>query len=316
MAHEGHKTTIVTMFFNLKNLSDASEHTRTVEWYMENSRKTLSLPFPMVIFCDSVTQPALEAIRNEYTALTNIPTQYIVKDIVDYDFYKNNHPIISRHRQHSRIYTKTNRNTPSYFILTIFKFIALLIAKQRDDFKTPYYAWLDIGCSHVASTNFVENAMRIFSNPLSKVRACFIHYRSQKEISDMVLYTTRGMCGIAGGFITVERGYVEALYTAILSVFYEMLSRDVGHSEETCLVYVYHRFPHLFNIYYGDYYSLLTNYYTVQKDYRGIKHHFIQNALNDNRQDLARAAAQNILDSVDQQLLTLDSSEIVWLRNL
>jgi hypothetical protein len=311
-----YKTTIVTMFFNLKNLSDASEYTRPTEWYLENSRKTLSLPFPMVIFCDAVTQPALEAIRNEYTALTNAPTQYIIKDITEYDFYTNNYPIITRHRENSRIYTKQNRNTTSYFILTLFKFIGLTIAKHRNDYNTSYYAWLDIGCSHVASTNFEDYAMKIFSNPLPKVRACYIHYRSPKEINDMVHYTSRALCGIAAGLITVQREYVEPLYTAVLSVFYEMLSRSVGHSEETCLVYVYHRFPHFFNIYYGDYYSLLSNYYTVRRDYPAVKRYFIENALNDNRQDLAKDAAQNVLESVDLNLLTLEVNEIEWLRKL
>lgn len=316
MDNHHYKTTIVTMFFNIKNLSDTSESIRSVEWYMERARKTLCLPFPMVIFCDAVMQPVLEAIRNEYTASTTIPTQYVVKDITDYDFYKNNHPIISRHRQKSRIYTKENRNTPSYFILCIFKLIALLIAKQRDDFNTPYYAWVDIGGSHVASTEFVENATLICSNPLPKVRACFIHYRSPTEISDMALFTPRAVCGIAATFFTVDRSHIEPLYTAVLSVFYENLTRDVGHSDEMCLIYVYHRFPHLFDIYFGDYYSSLTNYYYVQRDYTCIKHHFIKNALNDNRQDLARASAKNILESVEKKLLTLDASEIEWLRKL
>jgi hypothetical protein len=198
----------------------------------------------------------------------------------------------------------------------LFKFIGLNIAKQRNDFKTPYDAWLDIGCSHVASSNFEDYAIRIFNNPLPKIRACYIHYRSPKEINDMILYTPGGPCGIAAGLITVEREYVEGLYTSIFSIFYEMLTRGVGHSEETCLIYTYHRFPHLFNMYYGDYYSLLSNYHTVQKDYPAVKKYFIQNALNDNRQDLAKAAAQNVLESVDLNLLTLELNEIEWLRKL
>ncbi len=42
-------TTIVTMFFNLKKLKDASMQTRPQEFYIENGRETLKLKYNMVI---------------------------------------------------------------------------------------------------------------------------------------------------------------------------------------------------------------------------------------------------------------------------
>jgi hypothetical protein len=43
-------TTILTMFFNLKKLKDASLQTRPQEFYIENGRETLKLKYPMIIF--------------------------------------------------------------------------------------------------------------------------------------------------------------------------------------------------------------------------------------------------------------------------
>ena len=58
-------TTIVTMFFNLKNLRDASVQTRPQEFYVENGRETLKLKYNMVIFCDMSTYDFLKKIRDE-----------------------------------------------------------------------------------------------------------------------------------------------------------------------------------------------------------------------------------------------------------
>ena len=54
------KTVIVTMFFNLKKLKDASVQTRPQEFYIENGRETLKLQYPMVIFCDESTYDFLK----------------------------------------------------------------------------------------------------------------------------------------------------------------------------------------------------------------------------------------------------------------
>ena len=48
-------TTVVTMFFDMKNRPDATERTRPKSFYLDKGRQTLKLNFPMVVFCDNST---------------------------------------------------------------------------------------------------------------------------------------------------------------------------------------------------------------------------------------------------------------------
>ena len=143
------KTTIVTMFYNLKKLKDATHSTRPLEFYVKNGTPTLMLPYPMVIFCDDETIDILREVRDKVGK--DIPTTYIVKPLTEYDFYQLNFDIIqeSRRKRQYLYDSADQRNTTSYFLITMFKTICLRIAKMRDEFQTPYYAWVDLGCNHV-----------------------------------------------------------------------------------------------------------------------------------------------------------------------
>ena len=62
------KTTVVTMFFNLKHLRDSSNGTRDLEFYMNNGKATLQLRYPMVVFCDESTVDMIKKIRDDLGA--------------------------------------------------------------------------------------------------------------------------------------------------------------------------------------------------------------------------------------------------------
>ena len=283
------KTTVVTMFFDLKALSDASTELRDQAFYMEHAKATLQIPAPMVIFCDSSTRKALELIRGSILS----PTIYIEKNITEYEFYKLNVEHIRTNRLNVESY-RNSRNTPSYYILTMFKFLALKIAKDRADFQSSHYAWIDIGCRHVLQGPMRKAAVQLCMNPWPKVAATYIHYRSHETLKNMVHFVNSAPCGIAAGVITAEGTYIDRLYAATLSIFYEMLYKGCGHSEETVLTYCYDRYPELFTLRYGDYYSLLSNYIQPKNDRDSIRHFFIQQAIKAGRDDLVIKATAEL----------------------
>lgn len=281
------KTTVVTMFFDLKSLSDASTQLRDQAFYMRHAKATLAIPAPMVVFCDASTRPALEAIRG------SMPTVYIEKNITDYDFYKMNIDYIRANRASLEVY-RDNRNTPSYYLLTMFKILALKIAKDRADFATSHYAWIDIGCRHVLRGPMRKPAVQLCQNPWPKVAVTYIHYRSHAVLQDMVPFVNSAPCGIAATAFTVEGTYMDRFYAAMLSIFYEMLSKGCGHSEETVMTYCYDRYPELFTLRYGDYYSALSNYTRTMHDIPSIYRFFVQEAMHAGRPDLAATATASI----------------------
>jgi hypothetical protein len=312
------KTTVVTMFFNLKKLQDQSSETRPPEFYMENGKVILSLPYPMVIFCDEETKDLLKGMRDE-TNVENYPTEYVVKSITEYDYYQTNFDIITENRRRSNGYKEPNRNTPSYFLLTMFKILALRISKMKNFFGTPYYAWMDFGCNHILRS-VSEYAPKMLDNPRPKISVCYIHYRSHDEIKDMRGYMEYGgHCGLAAGIITAEKEYIDRFYNQMFSIFNEQLYVGYGHSEETVLAYCYDRSPELFNLYYGDYYSLLTNYLEPIQDIYQIKHFFIDQAVNKGRKDLAKICAEKVIDSITKNKIEYYSNyipELIKIVNL
>ena len=310
------KSTIVTMFYNLKDLEDSSTTTRSTEFYMNHGRGTLSLPNPMIIFCSPDTQPAIQAIRNELVDTSKVPTMYMCRKLQEYDFYSQNIQTIRNQRKGSPIYTKDHRNTPSYCLLTMLKIVVLQIAYEVNPFHTDTFAWIDFGANHIAGNGLAEAAMRMIEAPKPRVSVLYIHYRSKAEIGDMSQFVPGGPCGIAATAFTIEASYMTQFYNVMMSIFYEQLLKGVAHSEETVLTCCYNRIPELFTLSYGDYSSVCLNYHRPVGSYHVIKHHFIQNAQRANRHDLATQAALAVMDCVETGDLELAEDEQKWLRGL
>ena len=313
------RTTLVTMYFNLKNLPDATTVVRPESFYMEKGKAILEINSPMVIFCDNTTHSKIKEMRDSLVPNASEKTTYVVRRITDYDMYKLYFPIIEKNRIPFPGYKKS-RVTSSAFILYMFKTVAVLMAKQMNVYKTPFYAWIDFGGSHVMR-NFTDHRMKILENPNPKISCCYIHYRGKDELASMANFVNPnsegcGKCGIASTLITYESEYIERYYNGMMSVFHEMLFKGCGHAEEQCMTYVYDRNPEIFTIYYGDYYSTASNYHTVHDDYDSIRRYFILPALHKGRSDLAIACAKTVLKSIEIGSLLVNPSEIEWLKDI
>jgi len=311
------KSAVVTMYFNLKNLNDAAADTRPPEFYLNHGRGTLQLQAPMIIFCDETTQPLIQAIRDTYVNAANFPTVYIVKNFTYYDYYNQLWPIIAENRAKSVHYKNPgDRNTASYYLVCMFKTIALQIAAQRNDFNATHYFWIDFASGHVVGQHMVESAHRALANPKPKVSALYIRYRGSVELQDLDTFLHKSQCGMACTAYSVEAKYVDKFYSCMWSIFYDLLYKGFGHNDEQVMTLCYNKYPELFNLYYGDYYSVLANYHHVRQDWNSAIWHFINNAIPAGRHDLAFKAAQNILESVALNLLTLPIEDKKYMESI
>jgi len=321
------KSAIVTMFFDLTKLKDANPETRPMSFYLEKGVGTLKLKYPMIIFCDSITKPLIKKMRDEFVDSNIAPTIYVEKNISEYEFYYLNWDIIRHNRTGIATYQKPDqRNTPSYCLTTMFKFIAMQIASLRNDFNATHYAWIDFGCSHVIERFKPENiligedmansCLKMLENPKDKISMLYIHYRSSEELRNMKQFINNGPCSVAATVFTLQKEYITKFYNLGLSIFNEMLLNGCCHSEEGVMAYCYDRHPELFNIYYGDYYSVTKNYHNVTQDYECIKHYFINNCIQKNRLDLAKKAATEVINSIQNKYIALDQKELEYLLNI
>lgn len=309
-------STLVTMFFDLTKLKDSNPSTRPIDFYLKNGKAILELDFPMYMFCDSTTRPLIQKLRDEL--VPNNKTVYIEKNISDYDHYRLNWDTIVNNRSKSTVYRQRagDRVTASYFLMGMFKPLAIKIAMQHDEFNSSHYVWMDFGCAHVAPFDINNSANQIMNNPRDKVCICYIHYRSHVELYNMIDFTDSGACGIATTVFSVEKAYVNQLYSAAMGVFYEKLAKGIGHTDETVFTYCYDRYPALFTLYYGDYASTLTNYHHVRTQYASVKVYFIQNTINTNRYDLAIEAAKNVYSSLLKNDIILPVTEVRLIKAL
>jgi hypothetical protein len=273
------------------------------------------MPYPMVLFCDSVTRPLLQSLRDELVNPDEVPTIYIERPLNDYDFYKMNWSVITNNRKSSTYYKNAgDRNTVSYLLVCMFKIIAIQTASQRNDFGSYHYFWMDFGCSHVAKNDMYESAIKMLEKPNPKVSVLYIHYRSKQELQDMENVVNRGTCGMAGTVFSAQKEYITPFCSYMWSTFYEMVARGVGHTDEQVFTYCYDRQPQLFTIYFGDYYSVIRNYHHVCQDWHTIKYCFIQKAQQSGRNDLAQAAVKAILDGYDKGQSDFPESEVAAFR--
>jgi len=300
------------MFFNLKKLKDASSTTRPLEFYVKNGIHTLSLQYPMVIFCDEETVNIVKETRDSVVNPFLIPTVYIIKKLTDYEFYSQNFDIIQDNRKRGLggYNDPNNRNTASYFLITMFKSVCLYIAKQRNDFQTSHYAWVDLGCNHVLK-NVAEYAPKMLDNPNPKVSACYIHYRGKDELTNLKTFLGNGgPCGMAATVFTVEKEYIDRFFNGMLQLFHQQLCLGIGHSDEQTMTLCYDRYPELFTIYNGDYYSILTNYHNPNTDLDAIRRHFVYNCINNGRIDLAKKAMKKVMDFLDEKVKTQELNDM------
>jgi len=269
---------VVSMLFDLQSQDPSNRGTRPLSFYLEKGRPTLELELPMVLLCDATTRPFLESVRGSR------PTVYVERALQDYDLVRTMLPVITANRVGNPAYSDTNRATPLYWLLCMMKTYALLEAKSRMPDTT--YLWLDLGISHMAR-GLPTAVAAIAAAPRPKIACCYIHYRTKEELYPMESFLRDGgPAAIAASAFTVEASYVERLYTAMLAVFYEQISRGIGHSDEQCLVYVADRHPEWFSFYVGDYYSCLTNYHSLREDIASVQTHVLPGARRERREDI------------------------------
>lgn len=264
-------TTIVTAYFDISKLEDTTSSTRDIHFYQGHSIPLLTIDSPMVIFCDTSTLAFIKTARGVR------PTTYIVKSIKDYDLYSHLYPIVKKNYKHVN-----SRTNPSYFLVTTFKYVALYMASQSDPYKTGYFAWVDFGGSHIMKDFARIND--IIASPHQKITATYIHYRDPRQLIDNI---TNSVCftstSIASGCITAEASYIPGLYLSILEQCSKQVLRGIAHADEQLLIYVFIDHPTWFTIRFGDYESILQNYFKVTKSHSQIQSFFIMNALRTNK---------------------------------
>lgn len=108
----------------------------------------------------------------------------------------------------------------------------------------------------------VEELPRVFSGFRDKFSTCYIDYIPKDELP-MALRT--GRCGMCSGFFTGRADYMKMFCDKIEAKFLYYLGLGLGHADEQLFSAVYFDNPEIFEVYYGDYTEMITNYNWIKE---------------------------------------------------
>ena len=249
--------TIVTMFYNIRekeNNKYKSEFNRSIDTYFELAKNfILQLPYNLIIFTDD--EKCINFIEKERTHFKektyiyneSFEQTYFYKYIDKLNELQSKFKILNGHLDHE---------TPYYIILNNNKFDFIDKAINLNPFNSSHFIWMDFGINHVARNTELINEW-IYSIPDKIKQLCINPYtecHAPKKYFEIIHHNT------AGGLFT---GSKENLlkYSELFKEKTEEIYNDNWYQiDEAIMTLVQKENPDLFDLFYGDYQGIISNY--------------------------------------------------------
>jgi hypothetical protein len=250
--------TIVTAYFDLTRMPDASDEikARPRNHYFENARATLAIDQQLVVYCEADSLDALKALRPAHLLEK---TQFYVVDFETLPLTQYRDKINENRITHP--YNGDPRNTASYYLLCMARYALLKRTMDINPFNSEQFSWLNICIERMGYENLVH-LDEVYSGveTREKVSITYIDYISKDELTPVEKYYEFGRCGLCSGFFTGSKKYLYDFCNRIEDKFLYYLELGYGHADEQLYTPVYFDAPEIFDLYYGDYKSMVTNY--------------------------------------------------------
>jgi predicted O-methyltransferase YrrM len=245
--------TIVTALYDIRRHETGHESLRTIEQYLTLGQFLFSLPYPMVVFTEPHLYSRVDALRKNYKR-TNV--LIIVEPFEETFFYRD----LARLAKLQKSYIIENLNvakdTPRYIALNNNKFHFMEKVLTLNPFSTSHFCWIDFGITHNAKTP--EAIHRWFNRISDRVRQLeiipYIEDVPDREYFRLVRHN------LAGSLFSGSREYLMQYVFAYKYEWQRILSEGWYQLDEAVMAIVAKNRPELFDVYFGDYAGLLTNF--------------------------------------------------------
>ena len=284
--------TVVTAYFDLTKEPDASAaiKARPLEHYLKEAHTTMCLPQHLVVYCDETTYPWLQKMRPVHLMEK---TKFILKSFSSFLFEdKENEEskgvksvysisvlrkIIEQNRIHHP-YQFDPRNTASYYLFCMLRYIMLNEVIDNNPFQSTHFAWVNINIENYGWHN-AASFEAVFRLQREKFSTCWIDYVPKSLVENYAEYFQFGRCGMCSGFFTGNLYYCRQFNDYILRAFFKCLHQGFGHADEQLYLIVYYQHPDIFEPYFGDYTEMVTNYVTIKRRATEPVQNIIQHSL-------------------------------------
>ena len=285
LKHDNSSWTLVTAYFDLTKYKDASAeiNKRDFNYYLENSISTLALPYNLIIYCDQESLSCIKKKRPDYLAEK---TKYIVCEFNNFCFKKDNISIDTNFEKYrakiienriNKPYYFDNRNTASYYLFCMSRYIMLKNTIESNPFKSTHFGWINFCIERMGYKNllYLDEALSL---KRSKFSTCYIDYIPESLIKNTDEYFKYGRCSMCSGFFTGNDYYMYKVCDLKENKFLEYVKFGYGHADEQLYSPVYFENPELFEHYYGDYQQMITNYAYIYDSPEPPIYNFIRNS--------------------------------------
>ena len=257
-------------------------------------------PYPLVIYCDKESYELIRAIRPEFL---KDKTQYIICEFDDFCFvgekiggggrvgsrvgggrkiksggktFREYRKIIQENRR-QKPYHSDPRNTASYYLFCMSRYIMLKCTIDQNPFQSTHFAWINFCIERMGWQNVarLEEALNVGRDRFS---TCYIDYIPRELVNNPIEYWKWGRCSMCSGFFTGNAEYMYKVCDLIENKFLEYLGAGYGHADEQLYSPVYFEHPELFEHYYGDYQQMITNYKWIYDSPHTPIYNFIRNS--------------------------------------
>ena len=179
MQNEKH-VTIITAFFDLKK-REPEVNRRDASFYLENSKKTLSIKADMIIYTER------EFYWIIYEARRQIPykTAIITVGLEDLHPYKYLPSLKKNYEKNPITDSDPNKDTPIYMCAMWCKYHLVKTIIEQNPFDSEFFAWVDFGIGYAVDFTHVDEAVAYRPG---KFRTTMMNHFTNRDAADEIYY--------------------------------------------------------------------------------------------------------------------------------
>lgn len=251
--------TIITMIYDIRKLENNNiERNRKIESYLDFSKQfILQLPYPIIFFIEEENSDIYNIIYNTRKDLKLLDkTKFYFNSFQNTYFYKDLNILKNLQTQFYIMNGEKEHETPMYIILNNNKFDCIEKSIEINPFHSTHFLWMDIGINHVAE-NYDLIHDWIFNIPDKIKQLCINPYTENSSNKEHFQFIYHNM---AGGLFSGSKENL-MIYSRLFKEKTEEIYNDNWYQiDEAVMTIIQKENSDLFDLYYGDYKGIISNY--------------------------------------------------------
>lgn len=241
--------TIVSMFFDLGRIENNLLR-KTANDYFELSKSLLRNDVDLFFMGDSESVKFVSNFRSQNSL--GHRTYCVVSELERSPYFDASSIIPSQEGGWSKI-----KDTPAYAVVTMSKMHAMSEAIRLNPFRSDYFTWIDFGLSYLANIDDISNKIKYSDR---RIRIQIVGYTPKMLAHDKNSKYSIRRAEVCGGLFGGHKYAVSAFTKFFNQEFKEYLLSRHYNTEEGLFASIIAIHPDLFNPYFGEYRSIVSNF--------------------------------------------------------